>query len=122
MTTSEGRAAVGFGQSRGATDLFGETVDYVAWDGPVYGIPDAPGGRVTTLSKEAYGFIAAPQGADATVPVSTGGALTSRSGGRMADDSASTGPTLTPAPVPEPSTWAMLVGGLGALALLRRRR
>jgi hypothetical protein len=26
------------------------------------------------------------------------------------------------APIPEPSTWAMLVGGLAALILLRRRR
>jgi len=25
-------------------------------------------------------------------------------------------------PVPEPATWGMLLGGIGALALLRRRR
>jgi len=29
---------------------------------------------------------------------------------------------LPPAPVPEPGTWAMLMGGLGLLAMTRRRR
>lgn len=54
-------------------------------------------------------------------PVSGWTAVDTASGTALFDDSGRLAPVLPAAPIPEPGTWAMMLGGLASLGWLRRR-
>ena len=103
---AQGMTLDGWGSSA-ATDLF-KADD--TWHWPADALPGYVDGATTEAG---FVAVAAPVSAFALAAPDT---LTSRTGGVLDDVATS------PAPVPEPGTWAMLLAGLAMLAALARRR
>lgn len=112
----------GGGYSFGARDFI------AAQDQPV--IDDAAGyrgtGRAFAGADSVYAPLLTSSGFDTGAPAGNGGVGGGGAGGGIDSGSNGTGggaivPPITPA-VPEPETWAMLMTGLGLLALARRRK
>jgi hypothetical protein len=122
VTPDEQRLAADGRPWRGLNDAFRPDPGFVAGTWSRHGAPLGDGVWNGAATGAPYAVVHAPRDVSSAFPLSGGGPLTSRAGGRMTD-AGSTGPAFTaPAPVPEPGAWTMLAIGLAVLGLVPRRR
>lgn len=92
-------------------DLTGDTNSSgVTWFGALLQAPSIPYTALDTNPDDGFSFTGLAAGTYALTFLGSG---TGGYGGYY---------TITPAPVPEPQTYAMLIGGLGLLGLMSNRR